>query len=248
MRNIFLEVEYVGTNYFGFQIQEKKDKKEITVQSLIEQALYKLFNQRIRIVYAGRTDRGVHARAQAVNFKIDSRIPIENVQKALNSLLPSSIRIKKGKEVPLDFHSRFSAKSKIYRYIISQKKKPTVFWHDFSWHIDKPLDLGAMQKISLKLIGRRDFSLFAKEAKKYKDCRRCIKAISINKRGSFVHIDIEADGFLRNMARNIVFFLVKVGNGKIPLTKAYLVLKRKVTYANKPAKACGLYLYKVNYK
>lgn len=248
MRNIFLEVEYVGTNYFGFQIQDKKDKRQITIQGVIEEALFKLFRKKVRITYAGRTDRGVHARGQVINFKIQTNILLKNIKKALNSFLPPDIRIKNIKKVPLDFHSRFWAKSKIYRYIISQRKEPTVFWRDFSWHIDKPLDLEAMQKISLKLIGRKDFSLFAKEAKKYKDCRRCIKAISIKKRGSFVHIDIEADGFLRNMARNIIFFLVKVGNDKIPLTKAYLVLKRKVSYANKPAKACGLYLYKVNYK
>jgi len=235
-RNIFLELEYIGTNYFGFQLQNKKGKEEVSVQGELEKALCKLFKKKIRVIGSSRTDRGVHAKAAAVNFKVDTKIPLENIKKALNIFLPSNIRVKKIKEVLLDFHSRFWAKSKVYRYVIYRAKEPSVFWKDFSWHIAEPLDLEKMKKASKKLTGKRDFSSFAKKAKKYKDCEREIKSISIKKKPNFIYIDIEADGFLRNMARNIVMFLVKAGSKKF-----------KTGRSNHPAPARGLYLLKVKY-
>ena len=246
-KNIFLEVEYLGTNYFGFQVQTKA-KHQNTIQAEIEKALFKLFRRKIRIAFAGRTDRGVHARSQVVNFKVESKIPLSNIKKALNSFLPYDIRVKGAKKVPLDFHARFSAKSKIYRYLILCKKEPSVFWNDFAWHIDFPLNLETMQGLSKKIIGKRDFYTFAKEAKKYKDCIRNIKDISIKKKGNLIYIDIEANGFLRNMARNIVSFLVKVGDGKLTPKTAEAILKREIAYSNKPAPACGLYLLRVEYE
>ena len=245
-RNIFLEIEYLGTNYFGFQVQAKA-RGQNTVQAELEKAIKKLLRQRIRIAFAGRTDRGVHAKAQVVNFKTDSKIPLKNIKKALNTFLPCDIRVKKIKQVPLDFHARFSAKSKVYRYTILQKNKPSVFCKDFSWYLDSRLNLEVLRKVSKRLIGKKDFYLFAKEAKKYKDCIRVVKEISVKKSASFIYIDIEASGFLRNMARNIVSFLVKVASGTISLSQADLILKRKENYSNKPAPAQGLCLYKVKY-
>ena len=233
-KNIFLEIEYLGTNYFGFQIQEKKANQEITVQAVLEEAIKKLFKKKIRVAASGRTDRGVHAKAQVVNFKVDREIPLNNIKRALNTFLPLDIRVKEAKRVPLDFHARFSAKSKIYRYLIYNQKEPSVFWKDFSWHLAKVLNLNLMRAAARKIIGRRDFSAFAKEAKKYKHCIRELKDISIKKKGKLIQIDIEAEGFLRSMARNIVSFLVNSsGNRTIRNSKA--------------APACGLYLYKVKY-
>lgn len=247
MKNIFLEIEYLGINYFGFQIQERRKKAEDTIQGVLEGALKKLFKQEIRVISAGRTDKGVHAKGQVVNFKVNTQIPLKNMKRALNSFLPPDIRIKKIKRVSFDFHARFWAKSKIYRYIIFCRNAPSVFWKDFAWHIDKPLNLQNMEKASIELIGRKDFSLFAKEAKKYKDCTREIKDISLKKRGSFIYISVEANGFLRNMVRNIVSFLVKTGRGEIAPGDLPLILKQKIPYVNKPAPACGLYLCKVKY-
>ncbi|MFH1505260.1 MAG: tRNA pseudouridine(38-40) synthase TruA [Candidatus Omnitrophota bacterium] len=235
-KNVFLELEYLGTNYFGFQMQNKIGKKEVSVQETLEKALKKLFRKKIRVTYSSRTDKGVHARAAAVNFKVDTKIPFENIKRALNTFLPSDIRVKKVKKVPLDFHSRFWAKSKVYRYIIHCAKEPSVFWRDFSWHIAEPLDLAKMNKAAIKLIGRRDFSSFAKEAKNYKDCKREMKSIVIKKKPNFIYIDIEADGFLRNMARNIISFLVKKGSKRF-----------KIPHNNHPAPPQGLYLLKVKY-
>ena len=242
-----MNIEYIGTGYFGFQIQNKKGKKEITVQEALEDALRRLFKKRIRIIYSSRTDRGVHAKSQAVNFYIDTKIPLKNIKLALNDLLPKGIIAKSIKYVPMEFHSRFSVKSKIYRYIVLNKKEDSVFLRGFSWHIRDSIDLEKINAVLGEIIGNHDFYLFAKDAKKYKSCVRYIKKISVRRRGSFIYIDIEADGFLRNMARNIVSFLVKVGIEKISLSKARNILKGKESYANNPAPPYGLYLLKVKY-
>ncbi|MEI8349724.1 MAG: tRNA pseudouridine(38-40) synthase TruA [Candidatus Omnitrophota bacterium] len=247
LKNIFLKIEYLGTNYFGFQLQNKKDIKENSVQEALEGALFKLYKKKIRITYASRTDRGVHAGGQAINFKIDSQIPLRNIKSGLNAFLPQDIRVKSVKIVPADFHARFWAKSKIYRYIILNREDASVFWENFAWHRPRVLDLVAMRRVARELMGKKDFSLFAKEERSYNDCTRCIKAITLRKKGSLVHVDIEANGFLRNMARNIVSFLVAIGEGRITVDEALSVLERKRHYHNKPAPACGLYLMKVKY-
>jgi tRNA pseudouridine38-40 synthase len=246
LKNVFCEVEYIGTNYFGFQIQNKK-KKETTIQEVIENALERLFKERIRITYASRTDRGVHAKGQVINFKVDTKIPFANIKNALNSFLPYDIRIKKIKRVPLEFHSRYDALSKTYQYLILNRKEPSVFWDKFCWHIPEEINIELIKKVSEKIKGKRDFSLFAKQAFCYKNCVREIKNILIKKRGAFLSINIEGDGFLRNMVRNIVSFLIKVGTKKIELEEADLILKRKLNYINRPAPACGLYLLKIKY-
>jgi len=246
-KNVLLEVEYLGTNYYGFQLQDKVGKREITVQEVLEKAIKKLFKQKIRIAYASRTDRGVHAKGQVVNFKVDTVIPLKNIKNALNTFLPPDVRVKKTKIAKDDFHARFKAKSKIYRYVILNKPEPTVFHSNFSWHIAKPLDISRMMRISRKMKGVKDFSIFAKEASTYETCVRHLKNISIKKSKGFVNVDIEASGFLHNMARNITAFLVKVGCGALSQKKAIEVLNKKAPYSNKPAPAQGLYLIKVKY-
>jgi len=243
LKNILLEIEYDGTDYFGWQIQ--KDK--ITVQGKIEEAIEKLFHKKVRLFYAGRTDRGVHAKAQIANFFIQTTLSSQNIFKALNSFLPQNIRIRRVKEVSLSFFA-YKASSKIYRYLILNTQKPSVFWRHYSWHIDNSLDVEKMKKIAEKLVGYKDFSIFAKEVKRYKNTFRNLKRISIRKRGSFIYIDIEADGFLRGMARGIVYFLVEVGKSKIPLKEAEAIIKKKIPYNKKLAPPSGLYLYKVKYE
>ena len=247
VKNILLELEYIGSNYFGFQTQGKEIEGQVTIQGVLEEALAKLFRQRIRVAASGRTDRGVHARAQIVNFKVNTKIPLLNIKTALNTFLPFDIRIKKVKKVPESFHARFSVKSKIYRYIIFQRREDSVFWKNFAWHLSTPLDLGRMIKAAERLIGKRDLSLFAKEAKSYKDCKRKVKNIAIRKRANLIVIDIEAEGFLRSMARNMVSFLVRVSEAETSLKDISLIFKRKIPYINRPAPPGGLYLYKVIY-
>lgn len=243
VKNILLEIEYDGTNYFGWQIQ--KDK--ITVQGKIKEAIEKLFHKKIKLFYAGRTDRGVHAKAQIANFFVNTSLSLQSIFKALNSFLPQDIRIKKVKEVPLNFFAH-KASSKIYRYLILNTQKPSVFWRHYSWHIGDSLDIEKMKGVAERLIGYKDFSIFAKEVKRYKNTYRNLKRISIKKRGNFIYIDIEANGFLRGMARGIVYFLVEVGKEKITLQQAEEIIKKKIPYNKKLAPSSGLYLYKVKYE
>lgn len=271
LKNIFLKLEYDGTNYFGWQIQNKKSsaskaceisskhsfngqptihpqQKEKTVGGELEKALKKLFNQDIRIIHSSRTDRGVHAKAQCVNFQVETSIALKNIKSALNSFLPTDIIIKKIKEVPLGFHARFSAKSKVYRYVIYNTKENSVFERKYSWFIPEKLDLERIRKAADVLKGKKDFFYFARDAKKYKTCLRNLIEISIKRKGKFIYIELEADGFLRNMVRNIVFFLILVGKGSIPLRDIKGIINRKLNYTKKPAPGYGLYLMKVNYE
>ena len=260
LKNIVLELSYDGTKYFGWQIQSKRKgssskclslhnaASQKTVQGELEVALEKLFGVPVRVSYAGRTDRGVHARSQIVNFPVDTHIPLPKIRNALNALLPQDIRIEKIKASSLQFHARFDATSKIYRYTILNTLKPDVFYRNYTWFFPQELDIATMNKIASMLIGYRDCSMFAKDAHRYKDVRRLIKAISIKKRASRIYIDIEASGFLRNMARNIVYFLVSGGRGRLTLTQARRILAKKSPYLKKPAPPQGLCLYKVRYK
>ena len=252
LKNIFLELEYEGTSYHGWQIQNTDKKlntkgQKKTIQGELEKALKRLFLHDIRPVYSGRTDKGVHAKGQCVNFIVDTHIPLKCVKQALNGFLSGEIKIRKIRKVPLSFHSRFSACSKIYRYIIRNITRSSVFERNYSWHISERLDISAMEKISGEIIGYRDFSLFARESGKYPDCRRHVKKILLKRRAGYIYIDIEADGFLRCMARKIVAFLIKVGKNEISCAQGREILKGKKRYVNRPAPPEGLYLYKVLY-
>ena len=251
-KNIFLQIEYDGTGYFGWQVQNHPSSvvprpSYKTVQGELEKALKRLFRKGIRVTCAGRTDKGVHAYCQCVNFELEAKIPPQNIKDALNTFLPEDIVIKKAKTVPLDFHSRFSVKSKIYQYVICNKKKFSVLRRNYAWHISKSIDLVKIDRAIPRLLGRKDFSCFAKEALKYESCVRNLMKISIKKSRGDLYFAVEADGFMRNMVRNIISFLVKIGQSKIRLKDVSKIIKGKIPYVNKPAPARGLYLYKVKY-
>ncbi len=259
LQNIFLEIEYDGTNYFGWQVQKRgpqgrraaklqiAQEKIKTVQGELEEALKRLFNRDTQACGAGRTDKGVHAKGQCANFKVDTRIPLSNIERALNTFLPPDIYIKRIKSVPLSFHSRFNAISKLYRYVIINKKSFSVFMRNYAWHIPGDIDLEKVKKAALRISGKKDFSCFAKQPSNYKSCIRTIKNILIKKTGSYVYIDIEADGFLSSMARNIVSFLIMIGKRRILLKDVTTIIWGGIKYVNKPAPAQGLYLMKVRY-
>ncbi len=248
-----MEIEYDGTDYYGWQVQSSKVSKEPikpmrTVQGELEKAIERLFRRSIRVVYAGRTDRGVHAKGQCVNFKVDTRIPLFNIKKALNTFLPDDILIKKVKIVPIDFHARYSASSKIYRYVILNSSRPDVFLRYYSWWVPDKLDVDKIRESTRYIVGERDFSCFARQPYKYKNPVRRVIDIVVRKRGRYMYIDIEATGFLRSMARNIVSLLVQVGTGEVSPSYVGKIVNKYVTYYNHPAPASGLYLWKVKYE
>lgn len=247
VKNILLEVQYLGTAYFGFQRQNKPQINEPTVQQEIEAALEKLFKQKININAASRTDRGVHAYGQIVNFKVNTKLDLLVIKRAINSFLPLDIAVKTIKLADQDFHARYQAKSKHYQYIILNQLDRSVFWADRSWHVHRPLDIKAMSQAARLFVGIHDFKRFAKRADEYECGIRRIKKITVKRKLKFVYIDIVGSGFMHNMVRNITTFLVKVGLQNISLAQAKNIFCGQRPYSNVPAKPCGLYLMKVNY-
>ena len=259
MRNLKLTVEYDGTNYCGWQIQNRRASKSI--QETIEKTLQKILQEKIRLIASGRTDAGVHAQAQVANFKTKSNISSEKLQKALNGLLPSDISISKLEEAAVDFHSRFAARAKAYRYAILNRSYPSALLRNRVYFYPYPLALKLMHQEARCLLGRHDFKAFCASGSGSKDTIRTIKKITIKqisyhlspityhlKESPLIIVDIEADGFLYNMARNIVGTLMEIGRGRFPKGSLKKILNSKDRkLAGPTVPACGLCLLKVKY-
>ena len=262
MRNIKLIIEYDGTNYAGWQIQKSPQSivhspQTKTIQETIEKVLEKILQEKVKVTGSGRTDSGVHALAQTANFRTSSPLPVSKIQKALNSLLPKDISIKEAEEADKDFHSRYSAKSKTYRYFILNSETRSAFLNKYAWHIPYRLNVSLMRKEAGALLGRHDFKSFCASGSSVKTTVRTIKKISVKEALSpqlsalsspAIIIEIEANGFLYNMVRNIVGTLVEIGRGKFPegnLKKILLAKNRKQAGPTAPAQ--GLFLVEVKY-
>ncbi len=246
MRNIKLTIEYDGTNYAGWQLQGKKHR---TIQEALEKALERILRKRIKITGSGRTDSGVHAKAQVANFKTDSGIAAEKIRLALNAVLPDDITVIKAEEAVLGFHSRFSAKSKVYRYtILNRPSRPTIL-RDMVYFLSYPLNLRLMRREAKILLGRHNFKSFQAADKEERGAVRTVKRLKITRDRDFIYIDIEADGFIYNMVRNIVGTLIDVGRGRLPegsIKKILLAKNRRFAGPTVPAK--GLCLLEVKYE
>lgn len=245
MRNIRLTIKYDGTNYSGWQFQ----KNAVSVQDVIQKALRRITGEKTNLVGSGRTDSGVHAEAQVANFKTRSKIPLKNILMALNADLPSDIAIYRVEEMPLKFDSQRSAKSKLYRYTIVNRDFMDPFLRHFAAKCFYTIDMGRMRRAARLLKGRHDFRAFqATDGADEKNSVRTIKHIKIERKNDLIYIDIEADGFLYNMARSIAGTLVEAGRGKFSLDRIREMLKsgkRSLCGPTMPAK--GLSLIKVRY-
>ena len=251
LRNLKLTMEYDGTHFHGWQVQ---DPAKRTIQDEIEKILKIIFKKKIHLFGSGRTDSGVHALGQVANFKIGSTMPITEILKALNGNLPEDIVVLNAQDVPLDFHAQYKAKRKIYRYKICNRPVRCALQRQFCLYLPQKLNLAAMRKESRYLLGRKDFRSFAasdphseKEGKKKTTIRRIFR-LEIRKKKDIVTIDIEANGFLYKMARTIVGTLLKVGLKKWKEGSIKAILKAKNrTLAAPTAPARGLCLLKVSY-
>ena len=246
-RNIRLTVAYDGTNYNGFQRQKPP---AVAVQNILEDRLQKVFGDTVELAASGRTDAGVHARGQVVNFFTDGSIPVDRVPRAVNSILPPDIVVLEAAEADREFSARHSAVSKIYKYRILQGDIPDPFERNYSWNIRKELDVESM-KTCLELIkGEHDFSAFrAAGGPPVSPVRNIYEAaLEIQQGGRIVELTFHANGFLYHMVRNIVGTLGNVGLG----WKSVEDFKRIMdsldrTQAGATAPAQGLYLEKVFY-
>ncbi|MDD5432624.1 MAG: tRNA pseudouridine(38-40) synthase TruA [Candidatus Omnitrophica bacterium] len=252
MRNIRVEIEYEGTNYCGWQVQNRHKPQETrnkkSIQETIEKVLREILQEKVKLIVSGRTDAGVHAKAQVANFLTSSKTPLDKLQLGINALLPKDIAIIGIKEVKPDFHSRFSAKSKVYQYSILNRSFPSPFLNNLAYFYMRPLDVKLMER-ELKVIeGRHDFKGFQASGAKKHNTVRVVKVARLKKSGNLITIDIEANGFLYNMVRNIAGTLIEVGKHKLPVGTVKNVLKSKDRrLAGPTAHACGLCLVKVKY-
>ena len=244
MRNIKLTIEYGGTNYCGWQSQINGP----SIQDFVEKALKGFLHERVKIIGAARTDSGVHAKGQVANFKTTSKLPLRKIKKALNGNLPKDISVTAIGRVTEDFNAQFSAKGKLYRYRICNREERNPFFDRFSIHIPRKLDIITMRKGTRPLLGRHDFSSFKGSKGVTRTQVRTIKKLSIKRKNNFIIINIEANGFLYNMVRNIVGTLIEIGRAKVkPASMKKILSARDRSKAGPTAPAKGLALIKVIY-
>ncbi|MDP2654579.1 MAG: tRNA pseudouridine(38-40) synthase TruA [Candidatus Omnitrophota bacterium] len=250
-RNIKLTIEYDGTEFEGWQVQGPRHR---TVQGEIQKALRKIFKRDIVLVGSGRTDSGTHALGQAANFKAETSMPAEEMVRALNANLPADIAVLAAAEVPDGFHAQFNAKSKTYRYTILNRPVRCACLRKLAFHVPYPLDATLMRREGQVLVGRKDFRSFmaSDTAEKMKpgekDTVRTIRRLSVKKEGPWISIDVESDGFLYKMVRNIVGTLIEIGSGKLPSgSMRKILLQKDRGYAGDTAPARGLCLVTVRY-
>lgn len=237
-------VQYDGTDFLGYQIQATGR----TVQGEIEASLQQVTQSFVRIDGAGRTDAGVHATGQVIAFNTGWRHPITDLHRALNATLPPDIVISNLTIADRDFHPRFGAVGRTYRYQIDNQPWPNVLLRRYAYHVEQPLDVGAMNEACNYLIGRHDFASFGQPPQGDKTMRHVTQAEWVAKADNRLFFFITANAFLYRMVRKIVGTLVQVGSGRLSAADVdQILLAKDLQQAAVPAPAHGLCLVKVTY-
>lgn len=241
---IALTIQYDGTNYSGWQSQNNAN----SVQREVERAIHEITRENIKIHGAGRTDAGVHAFGQVAHFDTNSSIPAEKFCYALNDKLPADISILKSIGVTDDFHAQYSATGKRYRYVILNSRVRQPLYQNRAMQVCLPLNCNAMRQGAQYLLGEHDFKSFCNTKTDVKSTIRTVERLDIEQKENNIIIDIEGNGFLRNMVRIIAGTLIKCGLGKYKPEHIAEILESKDRKAAGPtAQGCGLYLIQVYY-
>lgn len=237
-------VEYCGANYSGWQYQDNAD----SIQQRVETAFSRVADETIRVIAAGRTDSGVHGLGQVIHFDAPHARPNHAWVRGANSHLPDDISILWAQPVADDFHARFRAIERNYRYVILNRTvRPSYLHARVAWHYS-PLAAAAMQTAAQALCGRHDFSAFRAAGCQAKNPHKEIRRINIAQNGAWIWLDIVADGFLHHMVRNIAGTLMRIGEGKESVEWAgELLATRDRSRAGITAPAAGLYFVGVKY-
>ena len=239
-------VEYEGTNFRGWQVQ----KKGKTIQGLIQEKISRLLKEKIILSGAGRLDKGVHAIEQSAHFECKKKIlDLDKFLKSLNFFLNKDmVTILKIKKRSKNFHARFSARMRIYKYVITNRLSKPVLYKNRSWHIINKLDLKMMKKAAKKLVGTNDFSTFRASTCRAKSPIKTMKSVKIKTNNENIEIEFQSQSFLQQQVRSMVGCLKYVGEKKWSLKKFILVMnsKKRILCAP-PAPSEGLYLMRVIY-
>jgi tRNA pseudouridine38-40 synthase len=239
-----LTLEYDGTNYHGWQLQQNA----VTLQGTIEAVLARLCNEPIRLRVAGRTDAGVHARGQVASFKTTKVLDPSRLQRSLNALLSSDIVVIHIEGVSDTFNPRRDARSRTYLYQIWNHPWPSALWARYSWHVPFSLNIDAMAQAARLLIGDHDFSSFQGSDTVEHNPWRTVLRSTVRHQENFLVYEVEAHSFLRHMVRNIVGTLVDVGRGALSVEDfAKIFAARDRTRAGLNAPPQGLFLVEVTY-
>lgn len=246
MYNYLIKIEYDGSGYVGWQYQ----KNGKSIQEKIEKALKKILKENIRIIGAGRTDKGVHASGQFANFKSIKKI--DNKKKFLSSinffLRKSSISIVDIKKKKKDFHARFSAKERVYTYYIVNRLASLTLDKNKAWHVRRKINLDLLKKGGKTLVGTHDFSTFRASTCTAKSAIKKMNSVKVKKKGDSITIIFKSKSFLQNQVRSMVGCLEFLASGKWSLEKFKKVFKsKKRAKCAPPAPAHGLYLSNIKY-
>jgi tRNA pseudouridine38-40 synthase len=240
-----IQIEYDGTPFVGWQFQ----KNGLSIQEVIQKAIFKLSNEKRVVTGAGRTDAGVHGLEQTAHFDLDKKIEIKNLFSGLNQHIGNKpITILKIKKISKKFHSRFNAKKRIYKYIIINRQSQLALQKNKAWHIRKRLDLKQMEKGAKLLIGTHDFSTFRSSSCAAKSPIKTIENVIIKKNKDKIILKFTSKSFLQQQVRSMVGCIKYLGEGKWSLEnfKKSFKSKNRLKCAP-PAPACGLYLFKIIY-
>ncbi|MCL2672952.1 MAG: tRNA pseudouridine(38-40) synthase TruA [Alphaproteobacteria bacterium] len=242
-----ITVEYDGSPFFGWQAQENLP----TVQGFLQQAIFKATGHEPEVFGAGRTDTGVHAVAQVAHFDSDKNWDPYRMASAINAHLAAAkvpISVLEASIAPDDFHARFSAKYRSYKYVVINRRSPLVLWKSRAYLYKYSLDVAAMQRATGVFIGRRDFSSFRASECQSASAIKTIDDFTITQTGEQIVFQVKAKSFLHHQVRNMVGSLVEVGRGKIDGFTLQKILDAKDRRKAGPtAPACGLYLFQVDY-
>lgn len=244
MRRIALIIEYDGTNYVGWQVQPNG----VSIQQSIDDAFEKLIGERPVLHASGRTDSGVHAKAQVAHFDTECRIPSDKFCYALNTRLPDDIRIKASFDVPSDFHARFCVKEKHYVYTVNNSPHASAFTRNTALHIHYPLDIEKLNKAASLFIGTHDFNAFRSSGGMSTSTERTIYVSEWTKEGPYLKYHVAGSGFLYNMVRIMTGTMLRIGLGfEKPELIAEALSGAKREFAGDTAPAHGLTLERVVY-
>jgi tRNA pseudouridine38-40 synthase len=250
MRNLKIVLAYDGSEFSGWQVQPNA----ATIQGALASAIGRVTGEKVLPQGSGRTDAGVHALAQVATFATESPIPAQNMAKALNDILPPSIRVLDATEAPQEFHARKSANAKTYRYRMHRGAICPPFLARYAWHYPYPVDEDAMRQAATVVLGEHDFTSFAavdsergREDEPISNVRRILES-TWERTGEELIYTVRGNGFLHHMVRNLVGTFVLVGKGTLkPESVAEILVARNRSAAGATAPASGLYLVSVDY-